>query len=119
VLLHRKPTKLLGHTLDPLFARAHRAHHRRPWIVEQTLLPVAVVLVLIPLQPLVWILWPSWHLGLTAGATYAASAVLYEWTHYLCHSHYVPRSDYYRRIWKNHRLHHFKNENHWFSFTVP
>ena len=31
----------------------------------------------------------------------------------------MPRLPYYRRIWKNHRLHHFKSEGHWFSFTVP
>jgi hypothetical protein len=119
VLLHRRPTRLFGRTLDPGFARAHRAHHRQPWIVDKTLLPVPLLLVLIALQPVSWLLWPSWHLGLTAGAAYACCALAYEWTHYLCHSHYVPRGTYYRRIWKNHRLHHFKNEHHWYSFTVP
>ncbi|MDP2343980.1 MAG: sterol desaturase family protein [Deltaproteobacteria bacterium] len=118
VLLHMKPRRVLGMKLDPVFARAHRAHHRRPWIVEQTLIPVGTLAVLVPAQAL-WLLVPSEPLALTAAATYAASALLYEWIHYLCHSHFVPRSTYYRRIHRNHRLHHFKNERFWFSFTVP
>lgn len=124
-LLHMKPRSLglsPGSRLrfDPGFARAHRAHHRRPWIVQTTLLPTTLVLVLIPLQPIVWgLAIPSLTLALTVATTYAWSALLYEWIHYLCHSHYVPKSRYYRRIWKNHRLHHFKNERNWFAFTVP
>lgn len=118
VLLHLRPRRVFGFLVDPHFARAHRAHHKQPWIVEQTLLPLRVLAVLVPAQAL-WLLVPSTTLALTAAATYAISALVYEWVHYLCHSHYVPRSAYYRRIWRNHRLHHFKNERHWFSFTVP
>jgi hypothetical protein len=119
-LLHRKPTKIFGRIVDPGFARAHRAHHQRPWIVQTTLLPVSLVLTLIPLQPVVWGgLLPTWSLALTAATAYALCALVYEWTHYLSHAHYVPKGSYYRRIWKNHRLHHFKNELLWYSFTVP
>ncbi len=49
----------------------------------------------------------------------AASSLLYEWTHFLTHTRYVPRGRLYRRIWKHHRLHHFKHEGYWFAFTVP
>ncbi|HMC69660.1 MAG TPA: fatty acid hydroxylase family protein, partial [Mycobacteriales bacterium] len=42
----------------------------------------------------------------------------YEWTHFLIHSTYVPRSRYYRYIWRAHRLHHYKNEKYWFGVTV-
>ena len=41
----------------------------------------------------------------------------YEWTHLLIHTAYVPKSAAYRRIWRNHRLHHFKNENYWHGVT--
>ena len=40
-----------------------------------------------------------------------------EWTHYLIHTAYVPRSRAYRAVWRNHRLHHFKNENYWHGIT--
>ena len=41
----------------------------------------------------------------------------YEWTHYLVHSDYRPRSAWYRSVWRNHRLHHYKNEHYWFTVT--
>jgi sterol desaturase/sphingolipid hydroxylase (fatty acid hydroxylase superfamily) len=42
----------------------------------------------------------------------------YEWTHFLIHSKYRPRRAYYRVIWRNHRNHHFRNENYWFGVTM-
>ncbi len=41
----------------------------------------------------------------------------YEWTHYLIHSDYKPKTRFYRAIWRNHRQHHFKNEHYWFTVT--
>lgn len=119
-LLHLKPFRVFGFVVDPHAARAHRQHHRQPWVVSTTLLPVTVVLTLIPLHALLWwAITPTLALMLTGASAYALAAVVYEWTHYICHAHYVPKGAYYRRIWKNHRLHHFKNEHHWFAFTVP
>lgn len=42
----------------------------------------------------------------------------YEWTHYLIHSDYRPRSRMYKAVWRNHRLHHYKNEHYWFTVTT-
>ena len=42
---------------------------------------------------------------------------VYEWTHFLIHTSHRPRSRYYRSIWRNHRLHHFKNEHYWHGIT--
>ena len=42
----------------------------------------------------------------------------YEWIHFLIHTSYVPKSWFYRRLWRNHRLHHFQNENFWFGLTM-
>lgn len=47
-----------------------------------------------------------------------ALGLVYEWTHYLCHSSWRPRSAFYRELWKLHRLHHFKNENYWMGVTM-
>ena len=41
----------------------------------------------------------------------------YEWTHYLIHSDYKPKTRVYRAIWRNHRNHHYKNEHYWFTVT--
>jgi sterol desaturase/sphingolipid hydroxylase (fatty acid hydroxylase superfamily) len=41
----------------------------------------------------------------------------YEWTHFLIHAPYKPRRRYFKAIWRNHRLHHFKNERYWFGVT--
>jgi hypothetical protein len=42
----------------------------------------------------------------------------YEWVHLLVHSRYRPRSRYYSRLAKNHRLHHFRNESYWLGVTI-
>ncbi len=45
------------------------------------------------------------------------SGSVYEWTHYLIHSDYKPKTRVYRAIWRNHRQHHYKNEHYWFTVT--
>ncbi|MEC9072652.1 MAG: hypothetical protein VX938_09750, partial [Myxococcota bacterium] len=47
-LLHFKPKKFLGFTIDPIAGRYHRFHHRHPWRIETSTLPFAAVLVLTP-----------------------------------------------------------------------
>jgi sterol desaturase/sphingolipid hydroxylase (fatty acid hydroxylase superfamily) len=37
--------------------------------------------------------------------------------HFLCHTRYWPKSARYRRLVRNHRLHHFKNEHYWFGVS--
>jgi sterol desaturase/sphingolipid hydroxylase (fatty acid hydroxylase superfamily) len=41
----------------------------------------------------------------------------YEWIHFLIHTGHRPRSRYYRSIWRNHLLHHYKNEHYWHGIT--
>jgi hypothetical protein len=41
----------------------------------------------------------------------------YEWIHFLIHTAHRPHSRWYRSIWRNHRLHHFKNEHYWHGIT--
>jgi sterol desaturase/sphingolipid hydroxylase (fatty acid hydroxylase superfamily) len=41
----------------------------------------------------------------------------YEWSHYLIHSDYKPKTRVYRAIWRDHRLHHYNNEHYWFTVT--
>ena len=119
-LLHWRPRTILGVRVDPYAARTHRYHHRNPWILEGVFLPVSVPLVLTPVQGLLW--WwamPTTALALTGAAAMTAAALLYEWTHFIAHVPYQPRSAYVRTIRRNHQMHHFKNEHYWHAFTVP
>ena len=44
-------------------------------------------------------------------------ALTYEWCHFLTHTSYRPRGWAYKRIYKFHRLHHFKNEKYWMGVS--
>ena len=119
-VLHLKPFSLAGRKIDPTFARVHREHHRRPWNIETTFLPWRVVIGAFVVSVGLWLIaTPTLRLALTGIAAYSFAALLYEWTHYLTHTPYKPKSKYYAKILKGHRLHHFKNEHFWYGFTVP
>ena len=122
-ILHCRPRKLGRITLDTLVARDHRRHHANPRDVD---------LVFIPTPTSMWLIAAIVALPLGIGAAVGAplhatltfvlieSLVLltYEWTHYLVHTDYKPRTTLYKAVWRNHRLHHFKNEHYWFSVTT-
>lgn len=118
-VLHWRPRRVLGVTVDSLLARKHREHHANPRDVP---------LVFIPWQTLAWLLpalvvvaafaFPRIGLGLTYLVTVASLGLVYEWTHFLIHSDHRPRSRLYRAVWRNHRHHHFKNEHYWFTVTT-
>lgn len=119
-ILHWKPKRFLGRELDPLVARKHRAHHSDPRKTEWIFVPLPVLAKAMPLTGLAYLLvFPTLRLGMTAITAATAILLTYEWTHYLIHSRYKPRTRFYRYIWKAHRLHHFKNENYWFGVTNP
>ena len=119
-LLHFKPIQILGFTFDPFAGRLHRYHHRYPWILETIFLPTRVIAALIPIHILLWIIaMPSASLAASGIFLFTLATLVYEWTHYLTHTQYKPKTSYVRRIFRNHRLHHFKNEKYWYSFTVP
>lgn len=119
-VLHFRPRTIAGRRIDPYAARVHRWHHRNPWVLEGLFLPVKVLLVLTPIHAALW--WwamPQTAFALTGVTAFTAAALIYEWTHYLAHVPYVPRTAYVRRIRRHHQLHHFKNEHYWHAFTVP
>ncbi|MCE7004355.1 sterol desaturase family protein [Kibdelosporangium philippinense] len=119
VILHWRPRRLGSVTIDSLLARKHREHHADPRDVP---------LIFIPWQTLLWLLpgviaigllaFPSTATGLTFLTFLGLLGIGYEWTHYLIHSDYKPRTALFRAVWRNHRLHHFKNEHYWFTVTT-
>jgi len=117
-ILHWRPRRIGGVKVDSLLARKHREHHVDPRDVP---------LIFIPWQSLLWVLplsiavalfaFPRLGMGLTFLAFLMVLGLGYEWTHYLIHSDYKPKSRVYRAIYRHHRLHHFKNEHYWFTVT--
>jgi hypothetical protein len=117
-ILHWRPKHIGRLTVDPLLAREHRAHHMDPR---------NVVLIFIPWRALLWVLpltigiallgFPRLGMGLTYLVFISMLGIAYEWSHYLIHSDYKPKSALYRAIWRNHRNHHYKNEHYWFTVT--
>ena len=118
-ILHFKPFEVAGRTIDPLLAREHRAHHADPRDLPLVFIPWKVYLWLVPALTAVGVLaFGRVGLGLTFLVGTAAIGMVYEWTHYLIHSDYRPRTRPYRAVWRNHRLHHYKNERYWFTVTT-
>jgi len=118
-ILHWRPKRVGRLTIDPLLSREHRAHHVDPRNIP---------LIFIPWKSLVtWVLpftiggallaFPRLGTGLTYLVCIAVAGLGYEWTHYLIHTDYKPKTRVYRAIWRNHRNHHYKNEHFWFTVT--
>ena len=118
VILHWRPRVLGTVRIDPLLARKHREHHADPRQVDLIFIPWRAQLWVLPTSIAVALLaFPRPALGLTFLSFLAVLGLVYEWTHYLVHTDYQPRSALYRAVWRNHRLHHFKNERYWFTVT--
>jgi hypothetical protein len=127
-LLHARPIKVRGREIETVAARAHRAHHGDPNDLDMVLLywwqAAFLMLFAVPLTVGLGALIAAVAAGsvplgaLLSGAIAGFFMILvYEWTHFLIHTAYVPRTRAYKTIWRNHRLHHFKNEHFWHGIT--
>jgi hypothetical protein len=127
-LLHAKPVAFRGRRFELPTTRDHRYHHRHPNNLLTLLLDAKELAELLLLAVPVVVVAGGVLVGLVAGSVPIGALIsaaiagyvlvgVYEWTHYLIHTAYRPRSRAYRRIWRNHRLHHFKNEHYWHGIT--
>ncbi len=117
-ILHWRPKRIGRLTIDPLLARDHRRHHVDPRNIPLIFIPWKALLWVVPLAIAIALLaFPRVGLGLTYLVFIMMLGVGYEWSHYLIHSDYKPKTRIYRAIWRNHRQHHFKNEHYWFTVT--
>jgi Fatty acid hydroxylase len=117
-VLHAKPFVLLGRTFDLPVPRSHRAHHQDPWNYRILFIPLHTYLYTLPVLFLLCFgLAPTRALALSALLTHLALTLHYEAVHFLVHTRVVPRTPYYQRLWRNHRLHHFRNEHFWYGVT--
>ena len=105
----------------------HREHHLDPSNVGWLMLgwvEVVVFQLMLAVWNLTWPLALAFAFGAPLLGTYLSALFLayvmlahYEWTHLLVHTRYRPKTRYYRRLAKNHRLHHYRNEHHWLGVT--
>jgi hypothetical protein len=117
-VLHAKPFVLLGRKIDLPVPRSHRAHHQDPWNYRILFIPLHTYLYTLPILVLLCFrLAPTRELALTALLVHLALTLHYEAVHFLVHTRVVPRTPYYQRLWRNHRLHHFRNEHFWYGVT--
>lgn len=118
-VLHYQPRKVFGRTIDFYLPVTHRRHHADPWNLEWILIPRHVHVLTAPFVGLLlWALWP-WHaMVLTAATTYLLLGLHYEWVHYLAHIPWCPPIAYYQRRVREHRYHHFRNENYWWGVSM-
>jgi fatty acid hydroxylase family protein len=117
-ILHWRPKRLGRLTIDSLLAKEHRAHHVEPRSIPLIFIPAKSLLWVIPLTVGIAVFaFPRLPMGLTYLVLISMLGLGYEWTHYLIHTDYKPKSRVYRATWRNHRQHHFKNEHYWFTVT--
>ncbi|MDQ4055026.1 MAG: sterol desaturase family protein [Actinomycetota bacterium] len=118
VILHWRPRTLGPVRIDSLLAREHRAHHADPRDIPLVFIPWKALLWLLPAYAAVALLaMPTTSSALSLLVAVYGITFGYEWVHYLVHSDYRPRSRWFRSVWRNHRLHHYKNEHYWFTVT--
>ena len=126
-VLHARPKQIAGRTFELPNAKEHRIHHEDPANLDRVLIPtnvlpidmLAIALIATGLGSAVWWIFGGAWLPITLSALVVAAGYLfvYEWSHFLMHSPYKPKSRYFAHLWKSHRLHHYKNEHHWFGVT--
>ncbi len=118
-VLHFKPKQLGPIKVDPFVASKHRRHHADPWDLELSMTPMRAIFMILILNIAIWYgLAPTAGIAATGMLTYIALGLTYEWTHYLIHTRYRPQSKLYKHLWRNHRLHHCKNEHYWFGVSM-
>jgi hypothetical protein len=115
-ILHWRPRRILGREVDLTIGSLHRRHHQTPKDPRFLLIPLRTVYGSAVLDAVLLVAAVLWRPTIaTAVVVVVALTLVYEWTHYLIHTDYQPRSRLYRGLWRAHRLHHYKNEHYWFG----
>jgi hypothetical protein len=117
-ILHFTPREVRGRHVDLGIGVLHRRHHQAPKDPRWLFIPIRAIRFYAVLDAvllvLAWQVRPAIATGVVVGT---ALTLVYEWTHYLIHTDYQPRTRLYKGLWRAHRLHHFRNENFWFGVT--
>ena len=122
-MLHYKPRMMFGKKIDFYLPVTHRRHHADPWNLKWVFIPRHVHALTLPVNLLIlWALWPWKEWVLTYMTVYLVLGLHYEWVHFLAHVPYCPQNgflgSYYQRRVREHRYHHFRNENYWWGVSM-
>ena len=118
-MLHYKPRKIFGYTVDFYLPVTHRRHHADPWNPEWVFIPRHIHYTTpITIAVILWVLWPWKELAMTGVTVYLLLGLHYEWVHFLAHIPWCPDIGYYQRRVREHRYHHFRNENYWWGVSM-
>lgn len=118
-ILHLRPRRVGPWLLDTRAGHDHRLHHADPHDPRFWFIPLSSSLVgLVVISIVARVAAPNVGIAVTVMLVATALALVYEWTHYLCHTSYRPKGRWLRRRQRLHRLHHFKSEHHWFGVTM-
>ncbi len=118
-LLHMKPFKLFGKTIDPNVGRTHRAHHANPADLSDITINKEVFPTVVPvLFVLAYWLFPTVELATGALAAFFILSLHYEFCHFIGHTAWCPPINYYRRRQRMHRLHHYRDERLWWGVST-
>jgi hypothetical protein len=116
-VLHVRPKGPISRACYRAAGWGHEQHHRDPTNLDTMFLRSRDVLRGGAVALTVAVVGPP---GAATGAVCVGSGLLaYDWTHFLIHTGYRPRSALLRGLRRNHRLHHFRNENYWLGVTSP
>ncbi len=124
-LLHAPETSWRTRRLDT--STSHRRHHEDPADIRHVLLMPAYAagfLLAIGVFTATWSVpmvlgtgWPFVPTFLTGLAASWWTLAHYEWVHLAVHTRHRFRNRFYARLARNHRLHHYRNENYWLGVT--
>ncbi|MEL6985020.1 MAG: sterol desaturase family protein [Actinomycetota bacterium] len=124
-VLHIDPLSIGSLRFDP--GVGHREHHDNPSTINWVLLravDAALFLAINAAVAVVVVGGPLWLTGrpvlgpASTGVLMAAAALAhYEWSHFLFHTAYRPRTSRYRRLKANHRRHHWRDDRAWLGIT--
>ncbi len=124
-VLHIEPRRIGSFLFDP--GVGHREHHANPSTINWVLLRAVDAALFLAINGVVAALVvgvPAWLLGgpvlgpaLTGVTMAAAALVSYEWSHFLFHTAYRPKTSRYRRLKANHRRHHWRDDRAWLGIT--
>lgn len=116
-VLHAKPKVVFGLPFDPPTPRSHRRHHADPNDLAEVFIPLWVFPYALPLMMALWFLLPT-PLALTGLASNLLLALHYEWCHYIAHVPYTPKFAHYKKVCRDHMLHHFHHEQYWMGVSM-
>ncbi|HEV2891195.1 MAG TPA: sterol desaturase family protein [Frankiaceae bacterium] len=116
-VLHLRPFTVAGRRVDVGYT--HRVHHDDPKDLAHVFVDARFLLATFAVDAGLWALAYARGAGWlgTLVLCAVAGALAYEWTHYLIHTDYAPRSRLYRGIRRAHLLHHYRDDRYWYGVT--